>query len=84
MPIYVYRCLQCQREFDRTVPMAARDAQRCDCGGAVERLFPLFHTPTFKPQWDENLGPGKVFIESEKQYKAELKKRGLVSSWDGV
>lgn len=84
MPTYEYRCLNCHREFVRVVPMKDRDGQTCECGGEVERLFSLINTPTFKPQWDENLGPGKVFIESEKQFKRELKKRGLVSSWDGV
>lgn len=46
MPIYSYKCLKCEREFDVNKPMAEYDdPQECECGGDTKKLvtFPNIH-----------------------------------------
>lgn len=40
MPIYQYRCPECQNEVEAILPIQDRDNIRiCDCGGNMERLM---------------------------------------------
>lgn len=57
MPLYDYRCEQCEVEIERIAPMAARHEQRCDtCSGRlVLVLKPQRTYVPFNPYYDEGL-----------------------------
>ena len=47
MPLYEYRCLECQHEFEALVPAGRADQAACpECGvGDVRRLLSMFAAP---------------------------------------
>jgi putative FmdB family regulatory protein len=47
MPLYEYRCLECQHEFEALVPTARADQATCpECGVEdVRRLLSMFAAP---------------------------------------
>jgi putative FmdB family regulatory protein len=47
MPLYEYRCLECQHEFEALVPAGRADAATCpECGVEdVRRLLSMFAAP---------------------------------------
>ncbi|MBS3079063.1 zinc ribbon domain-containing protein [Candidatus Pacearchaeota archaeon] len=57
MPIYEYRCNQCDRLYDQLEPSTASKTQSCiDCGGLAERVLSV---------------PAKPLIGSSKPGKAD-------------
>lgn len=39
MPIYVYQCNQCQKEFEVFQSIKAKPLTKCDCNGEVRRVI---------------------------------------------
>lgn len=40
MPLYLYRCRECGKRFEKLVSIAERENVKCEsCGGGVERVY---------------------------------------------
>jgi putative FmdB family regulatory protein len=58
MPVYDYKCWNCEKLHERVTAMSERDLQQCDCGVHMTRLLgaPLFR---FKGRVTPGGGPDK-------------------------
>ena len=82
MPIYVYKCDSCGREYEKYKSLEKRLIKVvCDCGQLAS--FILSTKPKGKdlyPFVDEYMDSKPVRIESLKHYRQELSKRNLVET----
>ena len=68
------RCSKCKRIYEY---MLDSDNSKCECGGNLLRLFSI-KPEIFKVGYYENFEAEPIYIETKKQFKQELDKRGLV------
>ena len=75
MPVYVYKCTECAKKFDRFLKLAQFDEpQSCECGGKAERqIVAPFISPDYAP-YDCPI-TGKR-IEGRKEHEANLAAHG--------
>lgn len=46
MPVYDYRCYECDAVSQFEMPLGSLDDQVCpECGGVAKRVFQIFETP---------------------------------------
>jgi putative FmdB family regulatory protein len=38
MPIYTYKCPKCGKEYEKKLPYADKDKQKCDCGTPLKTV----------------------------------------------
>ncbi len=57
--------------------MLDSDKSKCECGGNLLRLYSV-KPEIFKAGWYENFEFEPIYIDTKKQFKQELNKRGLV------
>ena len=53
MPIFEYRCADCDTKFEALVMGSAAEPESCDCGsGAIEKMYSSFsaHAPNGAPE----------------------------------
>lgn len=80
MPLYEYKCNNCQFEWEEVKKIAERyDVQCPTCDSKdVKLLISAVHKDWFKPFWHEDLSPdGPVFVKSKSHYKELCKKYGV-------
>jgi putative FmdB family regulatory protein len=62
MPIYTYKCNQCEKEFEHLIPMEDRDTVKLVCGKCHSRLIRIIDKPPYlageKYQMKAILGDG--------------------------
>jgi len=76
--LYSFHCPQCKTRMDIFTSIAERHKQKCPyCGGALKKDVTVATPHIFKPYDDTAMDYPAVRIESEKQKKRELEKRGL-------
>ena len=84
MPIFDYCCAHCGLMFEELSTYADRDAVRCACGGATERIY-VGRAPTMIPdsipggRVIENLTPTPKRFYSRTDIKDEMRARGVES-----
>lgn len=84
MPIYRAKCRRCSHEFEDLVRIDDRHNMRCPkCGGETDLVLTPPRTSCFKPFWTRQFTGKPLYIESQKQLKAECDKRGLISHYTG-
>lgn len=78
MPNYAYRCKECKREWEAFHPIVNRHNEVC-CGQDASIDLSKFSNGihVFKPFISQEMDVNDVAITSKRQYKNELKKRGL-------
>lgn len=83
MPVYPYRCLECQHKDDLVLTYEESQKPRTcpKCGKQFVKDWSRFTSgiEIFKPQWFEHIDINPIFIESRRQLHEECKKRGLTS-----
>ena len=75
--LYEYCCPGCKRRIERDVIIADRHNQTCECGMPLKKLIHRVSVHIFEAYLDDMMDDNPVYIESEKQKKQELEKRGL-------
>lgn len=75
--LYEYYCPECKNRIERNVTIADRHNQTCECGMPLKKMIHRVSVHIFGPYWDDMMDDNPVYIESEKQKKQELEKRGL-------
>ena len=75
--LYEYSCSGCGRRVERNVRIADRHNQTCECGMPLKKSIHRVSVHIFSSYWDDMMDVNPVYIESEKQKKQELEKRGL-------
>jgi hypothetical protein len=83
MPVVDVKCSKCglvvEDLFLRVLKPESMPG--CSCGGVMERIWggkaPSDHT--WKPYWENNLGPERVWIDSKKTLAREAAKRNLTA-----
>lgn len=75
--LYEYYCPGCERRDERNTLISERHNQVCECGTPLKKLIHRVAVQIFKPYLDDMMDVKPVYIESEKQKKQELEKRGL-------
>ena len=76
--LYSYHCPRCKVHLDLFTSIEKRHEQKCVFCGATLKKDVIVATPhIFKPYDDTAMDYPPVHIESEKQKKRELEKRGL-------
>jgi len=53
------------------------DDSKCECGSTLLRLYSV-KPEIFKAGWYENFEFDPIYIDTKKQFKKEMNKRGLV------
>jgi putative FmdB family regulatory protein len=83
MPIYNYKCYECNTEFESFSTIKDREIATCSkCGKKAKKLFIGKHCnifDPFKPYWSENISNDNkpVLIGSRAERKRLLKERHL-------
>ena len=78
MPLYDVKCERCEgveeifKKLDDYIP-------KCACGGVRSIVLNTKGRDWFQPHWNENLDEKPIFIETNKQYREECRKRGLTA-----
>jgi len=75
--LYEYYCPGCGKREERYTLISERHSQVCECGTSLKKVIPDVAMHIFKPYWDDMMDGKPVYIETEKQKKQELEKRGL-------
>jgi putative FmdB family regulatory protein len=78
MPIYIYECLTCKKEFETVSSVADRNKTKCECGGETKILIKntnLYDPLT--PYWSENIDKNPVYIESRSHRQKLMKEKHL-------
>jgi len=68
------RCNKCNKVYEY---MLDKDDSKCQCGGILLRLYSV-KPEIFKAGWYENFEFDPIYIDTKKQFKQEMDKRGLV------
>lgn len=86
MPRYEFECKQCGKTQDLFFGMREEKIPPVCCGRNSERAYSLFHTQADLLYHGTSiaLGPNPVEIHSKRQWKRELKKRGMTDDFDNV
>ena len=74
MKIVDKRCEDCKKVYENLID---GDKDKCGCGGKLLRLYSV-KPEIFKVGWYENFEYDPIYIDTKKQFKKELDKRGLV------
>jgi hypothetical protein len=76
MPTYVYRCPNCESEWEGYNCIANRyDGGDCaDCGTEGELTVGMFNNGAFRARWFEGIDSQPVYVESQSQLNAICKK----------
>ena len=85
MPIYEYKCIQCNKLVTIIKPMLAINRQElCECGEVMNRQITFCIPHVFKPYWSENLAsdlnPDGVWVESESHRKQLMKEANVIEA----
>lgn len=80
--IYGFVCETCGAHAERYFRMHETKAVMCDCGAVMRRDWRGEYTPQVPPEFFEhintNMGHAPVRISGRRQFREELKARGLV------
>ena len=78
MPLYEYRCVHCDREFEEIRRVADRHSARCpSCGGDRPKLLICMVRAAIKfPEGVYHGLPDEPHISSKRQLREECKKAG--------
>ena len=76
MPIYSYRCNDCDEVTDAFRHMIDRDiCEPCHCGGGTRKIFSKSHAYSdITPYFDENL---ECYIRGKQHRNVVMKERGV-------
>lgn len=78
MPLYSYKCIECDDRFERLADIKERHEQMCyTCGGHAELQISKPRVHTFKPILLEHTSLNGDYVESKQQAKELCKKRGI-------
>ena len=78
MPLYKYECEECGRYFDIYSSVEDRHDQYCpNCGSKLTKLISPIAVHIFEPYVDDMMDDKPIYIETRRQKKEELRKRGL-------
>jgi putative FmdB family regulatory protein len=82
MPIYSYKCKECQHEEETVRRISEREEPALcpKCGGSAEFILSPGPKPTdhLYPRVVENFDHNPVVVNSLREYYREQKKRGLI------
>jgi len=82
MPLYDFKCKECNHVFERISKYAERDKVDCiKCGGQTE---PLISAPRFHPfpaGWWEHITTKPLYIDSKQKLKEACEKHGKYSQY---
>ena len=82
MPVYTYRCPDCESRFEEVRTVDRRhDKTLCACGSQMKRAPELFKVSTFEPYYDEGLG---CDVHSSEDKRAIMKDLDLIEAGDTV
>lgn len=81
MPLYDYKCKQCNYEFEEVRKIAERYEIKCPkCQGDVELLITCNKRDWFRPFWQEHFELDRpIFVESKRHYKKLCKQYGVTA-----
>ena len=78
MPLYRYKCEQCDNVFEELKDVEERKNAYCECGGDTKQLIGSFNRGfVLEPQYFEHLDTEPVWIENKQHLKQECEKRGV-------
>jgi putative FmdB family regulatory protein len=82
MPIYDFRCENCQRVKENFAKIEER-TMICDCGGKMNRLISRNYCvhSDLKPYIDEHIGVKPVYVKSKQHREQLMKKHGVYESY---
>ncbi len=74
MPVYIYNCKQCDKEWEAFRPMASRHDETCKCGAKPDIVLRPGARPQVMEYFDVGLG---VHITGPAHRRAVMKARGV-------
>lgn len=78
MPIYSYKCIYCDLEFDEFRKMNNSGKSRClKCGNVSFKIPAIFSAQTFKKREFADGTSTPDFVRTQKQEKAWMKSEGI-------
>lgn len=80
MPIYEYRCQDCNEITDAFRSVSNRDdAPECSCGGETKKIISSYRVHSdFAPYYDENL---ESYVKSKQHRKKVMKEKGVTEAY---
>lgn len=82
MPIYDYKCSDCDLEQERYEKIDALEV-RCSCGGVMRRKITTRYAVhgDVKPYIDENIAKNPVLVKNRRHREQLMKENGLSESY---
>ena len=76
MPLYTYRCLECEATTDVFRSIARRnETPVCECGGETKKIIPKYAVHSdLRPYFDEHL---ETHIQSRQHRQKVMKDKGV-------
>ncbi len=80
MPLYLYRCTECQKEFEDLRDYKDQNSAHCpDCGGKVKTMITRPTVKVFRPFWHPGMDFHPQFIGSRAEFKRKCKEFGVTA-----
>ena len=78
MPLYDFKCLKCDKEFEYACRINDRETVKCQCGGKTKQIITKFPGQDwFHPFISEDFTGEPILVKSKGHYKELCKQHGV-------
>ncbi len=74
MPLYDFKCLDCDKEFEELSKIAERKNVRCECGGSTKQLLSSPRGYMFPTGWWEHLSKDGENVRGKEHLRSLCKR----------